>query len=158
MSERGMTVAINSDDADLARRLNLEAAKSVMYTGMEPKEALKMVTINPAKIIGIDSRVGSLETGKDADFVIWSGPPLSIYSKAEQTWIEGRRYFDLASDSLLRKSNEAEKQALIQKVLVENSGPNARGAHRGHGGSGQIPDSKTLSRTEARQAMKGGAR
>ncbi len=134
MTERGVTVAVNSDNADLARRLNQEAAKSVLYTGMEPQEALKMVTINPAKILGIDDRTGSLETGKDADLVVWSGPPLSIYSRAEQTWVDGREYFSLEADSLMRQSIEAEKQALIQKALSAGSddGP-PRGGGRGRG-------------------------
>ncbi len=131
MAERSVTVAVNSDNADLARRLNQEAAKSIMYTGMSPEEALKLVTINPAKILGVDDRVGSLTVGKDADFVIWSDNPLSIYARAEQTWVDGARYFDLATDSLLREQIQAEKQALVQKALAaDGNGKNGRSSKR----------------------------
>src|SRR5690606_33811172 len=94
----GVVVSFNSDDAGLARRLNQEAAKAVKYGGVPPEEALKFVTLNPAKQLRIDRRVGSLTRGKDADLVVWSGSPLSNYSVCEQTWIDGRKYFDRAED------------------------------------------------------------
>lgn len=118
MAEQGMNVSINSDDAGLQRRLNQEAAKSVMYCGMDQHEALKMVTINPAMQLKIDSVTGSIKTGKQADFVLWNTHPLSVYSQAQQTWIEGTRYFDINTDKQLQQQLEAEKAALIQKVLT----------------------------------------
>jgi imidazolonepropionase-like amidohydrolase len=94
MHERGVTVSFNSDSSDLARRMNTEAAKAVKYGGTSEIEALKFVTLNPAKQLGIDARVGSLEPGKDADFVVWSGNPLDSRSVVLQTWIDGKKYFD----------------------------------------------------------------
>lgn len=119
LAEKGVVVAINSDSPELARHLNLEAAKSIMYGGMAPEEALKMVTINPAILLGVDDRTGSIREGKDADFVLWSDNPLSIYARVEQTWVDGRKFFDLSADSLLREQLMTEKQQLIQKVLKE---------------------------------------
>ena len=117
----GVVTSVNSDSGELIRRLNQEAGKSVMYCGMDEVEALKLVTLNPAIQLRIDERVGSLAAGKDADFVIWNGHPLSMYSKAEQTWIDGRLYFSLERDRALREANRVEKQALIQKVLQADS-------------------------------------
>jgi imidazolonepropionase-like amidohydrolase len=94
MRERGVLVSFNSDSSDLARRLNTEAAKAVKFGGVPEEEALKFVTINAAKQLGIDKRVGSLEPGKDADFVVWSGHPLDSRSVVLQTWIDGKKYFD----------------------------------------------------------------
>jgi len=117
MHEAGVVTSINSDSSDLIRRLNQEAAKSVMHCGMDEEDALKMATLNPAIQLKIDDRVGSLKTGKDADFVIWNGHPLSMYSKVEQTWVEGVNSFSLERDLALRAADRAERQALIQKVL-----------------------------------------
>jgi len=114
--ENGVLTSIKSDSKEMARRLPQEAGKSVMYTDMDQEKALNMVTINPARILMVDDRVGSLTVGKDADFVIWSGNPLSIYSRVEQTWIEGRKYFDLETDRVLRQQLHEEKNALIQKI------------------------------------------
>jgi imidazolonepropionase-like amidohydrolase len=114
--DRDVVVSYNSDSDELARRLNLEAAKAVKYGGVPEDEALKFVTLNPAKQLGVDGRVGSLEPGKDADFVVWSGHPLSTYSVCEQTWVDGRKYFDRAEDLAGREAILAERQALIQKV------------------------------------------
>lgn len=113
MWDRGVNVGFNSDDDELARRLNTEAAKAIKYGGVPRDEALKMVTLNPAKSLKIDQYVGSLEPGKDADFAIWSGEPLSPYSVCEQTWIEGRKYFDRAADLAGREALEHERAALI---------------------------------------------
>jgi imidazolonepropionase-like amidohydrolase len=118
MREAGVVVSFNSDDDELATRLNTEAAKAVKYGGVPEEAALDFVTINPAIQLGIDRRVGSLEPGKDADFVIWSGPPLSVFSHAEQTWIDGRRYFDSAADARMRTETAAERARLIQKALA----------------------------------------
>lgn len=127
MSKVGLNVAINSDDAEMARRLNQEAAKSVKYGGMSEEDALKMVTINPAKMLHVDSRVGSIKVGKDADLVLWSDNPLSIYAKAEKTMVDGIVYFDRAADAVMRKQQLAERNRLIQKMNGEKraGGPTA---------------------------------
>lgn len=116
MHERGVNVSFNSDDDDLARRLNLEAAKAVKYGGTPEVEALKFVTINPARQLGIDRWVGSLEAGKDGDFVVWSGPPLDASSRCLETWIEGRRYFDRNHAAQRAAALDTERQALIAKA------------------------------------------
>ncbi|MFQ5669229.1 MAG: amidohydrolase family protein [Acidobacteriota bacterium] len=116
MRERGVLVSFNSDSPELARRMNLEAAKAVKYGGVPPAEALNFVTLNPARQLGIDDRVGSLEPGKDADFVIWNGDPLSDYSIAEQTWVEGVREFDRDSDLAGREAVREERRALIERI------------------------------------------
>jgi imidazolonepropionase-like amidohydrolase len=118
MHHAGVNVSFNSDDAELARHLNHEAAKAVKYGNVPPDEALCFVTLNPAKQLRIDSWVGSLEPGKHADFVIWSGEPLSMFSRCEQTWIDGRCYFDLQSDQKIRDENASLKSKLIQKILA----------------------------------------
>lgn len=117
MMENGVNVSVNSDSGDLIRRLNTEAAKSINYCGMKPEDAIKMVTINPAKQLKVDRYTGSLTEDKHADFVIWSGNPLSIYTKVEQTWIDGRKYFDRTGDATMRVALAEEKNKLIQKVL-----------------------------------------
>lgn len=117
LNAEGVTVAINSDDAEMGRRLNQEAAKTMKYGGVSEEDALKMVTLNPAKMLHIDQYVGSITPGKDADFVIWSGHPLSVYSKAEQTYIDGVKYFDRqeAASKLKRDQKErARISGLIQ--------------------------------------------
>lgn len=119
MHERGVLTSVNSDSSDLARRLNTEAGKATKYGGMSPEEALKLVTIYPAKQLQIDARTGSLEPGKDADFVIWNGHPLSNYSTVKQTWIDGRKHFDRVEDAEARKAFASQRQALIQKALPE---------------------------------------
>ncbi len=116
MWDRGVTVSYNSDSNDLARRLNTEAAKAIKYGGVPPEEAIKFVTLNPAQQLKIADRVGSLEPGKDADFSIWSGTPLSPYSLCEQTWIEGRKYFDRAADLAGRESLAKERESLVTKA------------------------------------------
>ena len=116
MRERGVVVSFNSDSSDHARRLNLEAAKAVKYGGTSEEDALKFVTLNPAKQLRIDKWVGSLEPGKDGDFAIWSGHPLSTGSVCLQTWIEGRQYFE--KDAAHRRANarHAERLTLIEKA------------------------------------------
>ncbi|MCH2060338.1 MAG: amidohydrolase family protein [Verrucomicrobiales bacterium] len=122
MHEAGVVTSFNSDNSELACRMNTEAAKAVKYGGVSEEEALKFVTINPAKQLRIDKRVGSLEPGKDADFVIWSGHPLSTYSRAEQTWIDGRRYFDLESDARLRGEVAERRGRLINRAMKKFTG------------------------------------
>jgi hypothetical protein len=122
MTEVGVLVSFNSDSSELARRMNTEAAKAVRYGGLERSEALKLVTLNPARQLRIDHRVGSLERGKDADFVIWSSDPLSTYARCEQTWIEGARHFSLEDELALRQRDERERQRLVQKILSQAHG------------------------------------
>ena len=117
MHNAGVNVSFNSDSDELARRMNLEAAKAVKYGGLDEAEALKFVTINPAKQLKIDKYVGSLEVGKDADFAIWSGHPLSTYSICEQTWLDGKQYFSLENDKYLRERDGKVRNDLIQKIL-----------------------------------------
>ena len=117
MQKVGLNVCINSDDAEMARRLNQEAGKIVKYGGVSEEEALKMVTLNPAKALHVDNKVGSIKVGKDADVVLWSDNPLSIYAKAEKTIVDGVVYFDREKDAEARKKITAEKSRLIQKML-----------------------------------------
>lgn len=126
MHQQGIVVSFNSDDRELARHLNHEAAKAVKYGGVAPEEALKFVTINPAKQLRIDSMVGSLEPGKHADIAVWSGSPLSTLSRCEQTWVDGRKYFDRAEDAERRKEVERMRAVLIQKIS-ESGEPAATG-------------------------------
>lgn len=119
MHDQGITVAINSDDAEMIRRLNQEAAKTVKYGGMTELEAWKMVTINPAKLLHLDRRTGSIKEGKDADLVLWSDHPLSVYAKAERTVIDGATYFDLEKDEQQRQAIKKERSQLINMMLKE---------------------------------------
>jgi imidazolonepropionase-like amidohydrolase len=114
MTRRGVVVSINSDDAEEATHLNQEAAKSMKYGGLSHEEALKLVTINPAKQLGIDNRVGSIDPGKDADLVIYNHDPLSAYAVVQKTLIDGRVYFDRQRDIAGRAALEKEKQALLE--------------------------------------------
>ncbi len=123
MHNQGVTVAINSDDGEMSRRLNQEAAKSVKYGGVSEEDAWKFVTLNPAKLLRIDDRVGSLKIGKDADIVVWTQHPLSIYTKAEKTIIDGAIYFDLEKDKVARKQIAQQKNELTAMMIKEkNSG------------------------------------
>jgi imidazolonepropionase-like amidohydrolase len=97
--------------------MNWEAGK-LLRTGLTEEQSLSTVTLNAAKVLAIDDRVGSLEVGKDADFVVWSGDPLSQFTRAEQTWVDGRRYFSLEDDATLREQVQRERQQLIQAVLA----------------------------------------
>ncbi|TDQ09707.1 amidohydrolase family protein [Pedobacter metabolipauper] len=117
MHNVGITTAFNSDDAEMARRLNQEAGKAVLYGGVPEEDALKFVTLNPAKMLHVDSKVGSLKAGKDADVVVWSDNPLSIYAKAEKTFVDGIAYWDMERDVQVRKDQQAERKRLIQKML-----------------------------------------
>jgi imidazolonepropionase-like amidohydrolase len=114
--EAGVVTALHSDNSQIASRMNWEAGK-LLRTGVGEEDALATVTINAARVMAIDDRVGSLEAGKDADFVIWSGHPLSQFTRAEQTWVDGRRYFSLDEDQVLRQQVESERARLIQLVL-----------------------------------------
>lgn len=118
LTKKGVLTSLNSDDAggaDLSTRLNTEAAKTMKYGGLTADEALALVTINPARQLGIDSYVGSIEAGKQADIVVYDKDPLSIYSKVEKVFIDGRQYFDRDEDLSARPKREAEKKGLLEK-------------------------------------------
>ena len=119
MHNAGVTVAINSDDREMSRRLNQEAAKTMKYGGMSELEAWKTVTINPAKLLHIDNKVGSIKEGKDADVVLWSQHPMSIYAKVEKTIVDGKVLFDIAEDLKKRAAIKEEKSQLITMMLKE---------------------------------------
>lgn len=118
MHEVGVLVSFNSDDSEVATRMNDEAAKAVRWGGLDPHEALKFVTINPARQLGVDDRIGSLAAGKDADFAIWNAPPLSSYARCEETWIDGARHYDRED------AREAHALAMTERgrILTELSG------------------------------------
>ncbi len=153
MDKAGVVVSFNSDSDELARRLNLEAAKAVKYGGTPPEEALKFVTLNPAKQLRIDKRVGSLEAGKDADFVIWSGSPLSNMTICEQTWIDGRRYFDREEDRAMNAEVGRERSVLIQKALEAPKGKS--GEKKGGRGRGYDDDESRYSCQDEFNAKEG---
>lgn len=136
LHDAGVLVSYNSDSNEMARRMNLEAAKAVRYGGVSETDALAFVTINPARQLRIDRRVGSLEPGKDGDVVVWSGHPLSTFSVCEQTYIEGRRFFDRAEDLRMRADIAAAKAELVQKAL--------RAPKRGSGASTPMPQRSSV--------------
>jgi imidazolonepropionase-like amidohydrolase len=115
MTKKGVLVSLNSDDAELMRHLNDEAAKAMKYGGLSEAEALAMVTINPARQLMIDNKVGSIEVGKDADLVIYDKHPLSNFAKVDKVFIDGELYFDREKDIADRPAKEQEKTKLIEK-------------------------------------------
>ena len=117
----GVTTAINSDDAEMSRRLNQEAAKTIKYGGMSEEDAWKTITLNPAKLLRIDDKVGSIKIGKDADVVLWNQNPLSVYAVAEKTIIDGAIYFDKERDKMLRKEIKQERALLINMMMEEKN-------------------------------------
>jgi len=121
MQKMGVTVSINSDDAEMARRLNQEAAKTIKYGNVSEEDALKMVTLNVAKLMHIDDKMGSIKVGKDACVVLWTDNPLSIYARAEKTIIDGAIYYDLNSDETKRTELQTERNRIIQKMLTAKS-------------------------------------
>jgi len=132
LMEAGVVTSLHSDNAEIASRMNWEAGK-LLRTGLTEEQALSTVTNQSAQAIAIDDRVGSLVAGKDGDFVVWNGNPLSQFTRAEQTWLDGRRYFSLDEDAVLREQIERERAQLIQAVL---SAENANGSgNRGRNGS-----------------------
>ena len=134
MHDAGIVVSFNSDDQELARHLNHEAAKAVKYGDVPPPEALKFVTLNPARQLRIEAYVGSIEVGKHADLVVWSGPPLSVFSRCEQTWIDGRKYFDLQEDQAARPRWQQMRATLVQKILQIGRG-DGKGKRSSAGGT-----------------------
>jgi len=127
MTERGVVVSINSDDAEEATHLNEEAAKSMRYGGMTELQALKMVTLNPAIQLGIDKRVGSIDAGKDADLVIYNHDPVSVYAVVQKTIIDGTVYFDRARDIAGRAALEQERKELFEKARKAAAPQGGRG-------------------------------
>lgn len=167
MEEVGVVVSYNSDSNELARRMNTEASKAVKYSNgrISPADALKFVTLNPAIQLGIDARVGSVEAGKEADLALWSGDPLSTYSKCEMTLVDGRILFSLERDQELRAQVKKERQRLIQKVLADGKRKPAEagteGAPRPGGHRGRPPsegeeslDAIDEAEAQAREEMK----
>ncbi len=116
MHKVGLTVAYNSDDPEMARRLNQEAAKAVKYGGVSEEEAWKFVTLNPAKLLRVDDKVGSIKAGKDADLVLWNENPLSIYAKPLRTYVDGICYYDVVHDQQLRDEIRKEKARITQEM------------------------------------------
>jgi len=114
--EAGVVTSLHSDNNEISSRMNWEAGK-LLRTGLTHEQALSTVTNQAAKAVAIDARVGSLEVDKDADFVIWSGNPLSQFTRAEQTWVDGRRYFSLEEDAAMREQIDRERTQLIQAIL-----------------------------------------
>jgi imidazolonepropionase-like amidohydrolase len=119
MTRKGVLASVNSDSADTIRRLNTEAAKTMKYGGLTEEEALKLITINPAIHLKVDKYVGSIEPGKDADFVIWDKHPLSSYARAQQVYIDGVKYFDRDQDSSDRFKAEQRRKELTEKLRQE---------------------------------------
>ncbi len=122
LHDMGIVTAYNSDDPEMARRLNQEAAKAVKYGGVSEEEALKFVTLNPAKLLHIDNRTGSINVGKDADVVVWNEHPLSVYAVAEQTYVDGIRYYDRATDLEKRADIARERERLLRKMAEAKRG------------------------------------
>jgi imidazolonepropionase-like amidohydrolase len=140
MVRSGVLTSVNSDDAELARRLNLDAAKAMKYGGLTEEEALKLCTLNPAKQLRLDHRLGSIDVGKDADFAIWTGHPFSTYSRVETTFVDGEPLFDRARDLEMRASLAKEKAGRIKKDEDEAKKNKAKG-DKGKGDKGDKPES-----------------
>ncbi|WP_281240017.1 amidohydrolase family protein [Flavobacterium praedii] len=121
LHNQGLVVAYNSDDAEMSRRLNQEAGKAVKYGNISEEEAWKFVTLNPAKLLHLDDKIGSIKVGKDADIVLWNNNPLSIYAKAEKTIIEGVVYYDLQRDEAQRIAIANERNEIIAQLLLEKN-------------------------------------
>ncbi|MGH9782207.1 MAG: amidohydrolase family protein, partial [Candidatus Acidiferrales bacterium] len=159
MTRRGVIVSVNSDDADEARHLNQEAAKSMKYGGLSENEALRLVTLNPAIQLGIDNRVGSIEVGKDADFAIYNHDPLSVYAVVQKTMIDGKIYFDRQQDIAQRAALEKERKDLLEKDKEANKPPQKPAAEenqKGKNKKGKKPH-KGKKTPDAALMMAGGA-
>ena len=121
LNNAGVVTAINSDDAEMGRRLNQEAAKAIKYGGISEEDAWKMVTLNPAKLLHIDNNMGSIKIGKDADVVLWTDNPLSVYTKVIQTYVDGKLMFDIEIDKQLRYRDRLERMRIIQKMSEDKN-------------------------------------
>lgn len=134
MHEQGVTVAYNSDDAELGRRLNQEAGKAVQYGGLSEEDAWKFVTLNPAKLLHLDDHMGSIKAGKDADLVLWNAHPMSVYASADMTWVDGTLYFDRADMKKRQQAMRTERNRLAQAMLDEKNAGKRTKPVEGHGG------------------------
>jgi imidazolonepropionase-like amidohydrolase len=136
LTRMGVNTAINSDDAEMARRLNQEAAKAIKYGGLTEVEAWKLVTLNPAKMLHLDKQTGSIKKDKDADVVLWSDNPLSVYAKAEKTFVDGICYYDREKEEILRDQVQEERSRLIKKMIdaKKNGEPTQKASGRGRRG------------------------
>lgn len=128
MAERGVNVSFNSDSGELGRRMNLEAAKAVKYGGASEQQALAMVTLNAARQLQVEDRVGSIEVGKDADLALWSANPLSTFALCEQTWVDGKLYFDRGIDREIQAEVHRERDALLALAAREGGAGDTAGA------------------------------
>ncbi|MGB8492412.1 MAG: amidohydrolase family protein [Bacteroidales bacterium] len=125
LMSQGVLTCLHSDDAEMGRRLNQEAGKIVKYGGVSEIEALKLVTLNPAKLLHLDDRMGSIKVGKDADLVLWTDQPLSVYARANKTMVDGTVYFDEELDLKLRQAIDAERNRIISAILKESNQPSS---------------------------------
>jgi len=116
---QGVLTCLHSDDAEMGRRLNQEAGKIVKYGGVSETEALKLVTLNPAKLLHLDDRMGSIRPGKDADLVLWTDHPLSIYARASKTMVDGTICFDEETDAKMKEQIDSERNRIIGNILRE---------------------------------------
>ncbi len=134
LTKVGVNTSVNSDDAEMARRLNQEAAKCIKYGGLTEEQAWKLCTLNPAKMLHLDNRTGSIKVGKDADIVVWSNNPLSVYAQAEKTFVDGILFYDKDRDAQKREEIKRERARLTQKLLNEKKGgaPTAEPSAKGH--------------------------
>ncbi|MEM9302364.1 MAG: amidohydrolase family protein [Pseudomonadota bacterium] len=144
MHQAGVVSAINSDSAEMSRRLNQEAAKSVKYGGVSEIDALAMVTLNPAKLLRLDDRMGSLKVGKDADVVIWNEHPLSIDASPETTFVDGVALYDRRRDAELREALEDERARLVAKMAKDGGGKGSGGAKRPWGHAHQVWECESI--------------
>ena len=128
----GVNTGLNSDDAEMSRRLNQEAAKAIKYGGVPPEEAWKMVTLNPARMLHLEERMGSVEVGKDADLVLWNMDPLSIGARCEMTFVDGVRRFDAVQDLEMRKAQQLERERIVTRMLAAKKAgaPVRKGEHK----------------------------
>jgi imidazolonepropionase-like amidohydrolase len=132
MVRNGVLTSVNSDSDELARHLNHDAAKAMKYGGLTEDEALRLCTINAARQLRLDHRIGSIEVGKDADLAIWNGHPLSVYSRVDTTFIEGEVYFDREKDLQQREAMRKEKEDRLKKDEADaKKTPSASGERRG---------------------------
>ena len=152
LHDLGVVVSFNSDSNELARRMNMEAAKAVRYGSLDPHEALKFVTINPARQLGIDGSTGSLEVGKDADLVIWTAEPLSVYARVDETWVDGTPRFVRAEQATRAAAVEAERQRLLAQAVTAREEERAK-ARAKLGEEGDKPDAKPDAKPPARGGL-----
>jgi N-acetylglucosamine-6-phosphate deacetylase len=139
----GVVTSFNSDSDELARRMNTEATKAVRWGNMPREEAIKLVTVNPARQLRIDARTGSIEPGKDADLAIWSADPLSVYARCLQTWVDGVRRFDVGEDRRMRERDRQVRTKLVELASgdwgKDGGGDSGGGGARGRRGRGADP-------------------